>query len=150
MVYHSENPRARYTFPILRVFETRGDLQERNTAYNESHLYFVSKSAQLNPIVRQMNPVHTLTPVSTWSILDIRRKMSIICKSGFWTLSIVYIPIKLQRFGSWIFFRLQVKRKDRIPLVVGPPGWTSLRPGQLNQGAQQLGFLSFPFYLKTG
>jgi hypothetical protein len=32
-----------------------------------------------------------------------------ICKSVFWALSIVYISIKLQRFGSWIFFRLQVE-----------------------------------------
>jgi hypothetical protein len=29
-------------------------------------------------------------------------------KVFFWTLSIVYTSIKL-RFGSWIFFRLQVK-----------------------------------------
>jgi hypothetical protein len=36
-------------------------------------------------------------------------------KAIFWALSIVYILIKLLRFGSWIFFRLQVKRKDRNP-----------------------------------
>jgi hypothetical protein len=30
-------------------------------------------------------------------------------KAVFWTLSIVYISIKFQHFGSWIFFRLQVK-----------------------------------------
>jgi nitrate/nitrite transporter NarK len=32
---------------------------------------------------------------------------TVICKMVFWTLSIVY-SIKL-RFGSWIFFHLQVK-----------------------------------------
>jgi hypothetical protein len=37
------------------------------------------------------------------------------CKSGFLDLSIVYILIEVLRFGSWIFFRLQVKRKDRNP-----------------------------------
>jgi hypothetical protein len=31
-------------------------------------------------------------------------------KAVFWTLPIVCISIKL-RFGSWIFFRLQVKKK---------------------------------------
>jgi hypothetical protein len=31
-------------------------------------------------------------------------------------LSIIYILIKLQRFGSWIFFRLQVKRGRRETL----------------------------------
>jgi hypothetical protein len=52
----------------------------------------------------------------------------IICNSVFfWTLYIVYILIKLLHFGSWIFFRLQVKRKDRT-LAVGPPGWATLRP----------------------
>jgi hypothetical protein len=38
-----------------------------------------------------------------------------ICNSVFFDLSIVCILIKLQRFGSRIFFRLQVKRKDRNP-----------------------------------
>jgi hypothetical protein len=37
-------------------------------------------------------------------------------------LSIVYILIKLPRFGSWIFFRLQVKRGMTETLAVGPPG----------------------------
>jgi hypothetical protein len=35
-------------------------------------------------------------------------------------LSIVYISIKLQRFGSWIFFRLQVKKEGQIPWLLGP------------------------------
>jgi hypothetical protein len=39
-----------------------------------------------------------------------------------WTLSIVYILIKLQRFGSWIFFRLQVNRGEERNLAVGPSG----------------------------
>jgi hypothetical protein len=44
-------------------------------------------------------------------------------KVVFWSLSIVYISIKLQRFGSWIFFHLQVKKKGRTEtLAVGPPG----------------------------
>jgi hypothetical protein len=30
-------------------------------------------------------------------------------------LSTVHISIKLLRFGSWFFFRLQVKRKDSSP-----------------------------------
>jgi hypothetical protein len=40
--------------------------------------------------------------------------------------------MKLQCFGSWIFFRLQVKRKNRNPT-----------------GAQQLGFL-FSFLSEDG
>jgi hypothetical protein len=48
----------------------------------------------------------------------------------FWTMSIVYILIKLQRFGSWIFFHLLVKRGRTETLAVGPPGWASLRPGR--------------------
>jgi hypothetical protein len=39
MVYHSENPRVCYTFAVLRVFDIRGDSQESNPAYNESHPY---------------------------------------------------------------------------------------------------------------
>jgi hypothetical protein len=39
----------------------------------------------------------------------------------FWALSIVYILIKLLRFGSWIFFRLQVKKgEDRNPSCWAP------------------------------
>jgi hypothetical protein len=30
MTYHSQNPRTCYTFPVLRVFDIRGDSQERN------------------------------------------------------------------------------------------------------------------------
>jgi hypothetical protein len=37
-------------------------------------------------------------------------------------LSIVYISIKAQHFGSWIFFRLQVKRKDLPGLRLAQPG----------------------------
>jgi hypothetical protein len=52
----------------------------------------------------------------------------------------VYILIKLH-FGSWIFFHLQVKkRKDKNPA----PGLRLAQPG-----AQQLGLVSFLFYLKT-
>jgi hypothetical protein len=66
-----------------------------------------------------------------------------------WTLSIVYISIKLQRFGSWIFFCLQVKKKGRTKTLVVEPPLDELA-SDLNQGAQQLGFLSFLFfYLKT-
>jgi hypothetical protein len=48
--------------------------------------------------------------------------ISLICKSGFLDLSIVYISIKLQRFGSCIFIRLQVKKGRTETLAVGPPG----------------------------
>jgi hypothetical protein len=41
----------------------------------------------------------------------------LICNSVFFTLSIVYILIQLPRFGSWIFFRLQVKRGLASDLV---------------------------------
>jgi hypothetical protein len=48
---------------------------------------------------------------------DWTKTNKVICKSfSFWTLSIVYISIKSQRFGSWIFFRLQVKRKEPFRL----------------------------------
>jgi hypothetical protein len=63
----------------------------------------------------------------------------LICKSGFWTLSIVCISIKL-RFGSWIFFRLQVKRKDRNP------SWPGLRLAQPGGPTARISVL---FYLKT-
>jgi hypothetical protein len=71
----------------------------------------------------------------------------------FWTMSIVHVSIKLLHFGSWIFFRLQVKRKDKNPICWTCPGLrlaqsggpTDLdrsirgpnRLGQVNQGAQQ-------------
>jgi hypothetical protein len=45
--------------------------------------------------------------------------LGIICESGFWTLSIVYISMKLQRFGSWIFFRLRVKKEGQNPELLG-------------------------------
>jgi hypothetical protein len=54
----------------------------------------------------------------------------IICKSCFldFVHRLYFNKIYyLQRFGSWIFFRLQVKRKERN-LAVGPPGWASLSP----------------------
>jgi hypothetical protein len=61
-----------------------------------------------------------------------------ICNRVFWTLFIVYILIKLLRFGGWIFFRLQVKRKDRNPgLNLAQPGGPTARIPVL------------PFYLKT-
>jgi hypothetical protein len=68
-----------------------------------------------------------------WDLKILYRSVNIrylFCKSGFWTLSIVYISIKLERFGNWIFFRLQV--------AVGPPG------GGPNSYVSVL-----PFYLKT-
>jgi hypothetical protein len=34
-------------------------------------------------------------------------------------LTIVYISIKLQRFGSWIFFRLQVRKEGQKPWLLG-------------------------------
>jgi hypothetical protein len=42
--------------------------------------------------------------------------------SVFWTLFIVCVSIKLQRFESWISFRLRVKRKSlgTHPYVLGP------------------------------
>jgi hypothetical protein len=43
----------------------------------------------------------------------------IICNSVFWYFSIVYISIKL-RFGSWIFFRLQIKKEGQKPQLLGP------------------------------
>jgi hypothetical protein len=46
----------------------------------------------------------------------------------FCTLSIVHILIKLLHFGSWIFFRLQVKRGRTETLVVGP-GLRLAQPG---------------------
>jgi hypothetical protein len=36
-------------------------------------------------------------------------------KNFFFTLSIVYISIKLQHFVSWIFFRLQVEKEGQKP-----------------------------------
>jgi hypothetical protein len=33
-----------YTFPVLRVLNIRGDSQERDPAYNESHLHSVYMS----------------------------------------------------------------------------------------------------------
>jgi hypothetical protein len=57
------------------------------------------------------------------SIKIVGRTFYLICKSVFWTMSIVCVSIKLQRFGSWIFFRLQVKRKDRNPCCCAP--WLS-------------------------
>jgi hypothetical protein len=68
-----------------------------------------------------------------------------ICNSDFWTSFIVYISIELQRFGSWIFFRLQVKKEGQKPLL-GPLVELA---SDLTEGAQQLGFLSFLFYLNT-
>jgi hypothetical protein len=49
MVCHSENTRACYTFPVLRVFDTRVDQQERSPACNESRLYSVLLFCFLNP-----------------------------------------------------------------------------------------------------
>jgi hypothetical protein len=49
-------------------------------------------------------------------------------------LSIVHISIKLQRFRSWVFFRLQVKKED---LGLAKPGFPSAE------------VFSFLFYLKT-
>jgi hypothetical protein len=66
----------------------------------------------------------------------------------FWTLSIVYISIK-SRFGSWIFFRLQVKKEGPKSQLLGPLVELASDLDQLSQGAQQLRFLSFLFYLKT-
>jgi hypothetical protein len=43
MVHHSENTRT-HAFPVLRVFDTHGDSQERKPAYNESHLHPVQIS----------------------------------------------------------------------------------------------------------
>jgi hypothetical protein len=59
-------------------------------------------------------------------------------KAVFWTVSIAYISIKiLQSFGSWIFFRLKVKRKDRPGLRLAQSGGPTARVSVL------------PFYLKT-
>jgi hypothetical protein len=53
----------------------------------------------------------------------------------------------LQRFGNWIFFRLQVKKTGRTETVaVGPPGWASLRP---QPGGPTARVSALPFYLKT-
>jgi hypothetical protein len=58
-------------------------------------------------------------------------------KAVFWTLSIVYISIKLQRFGSWILFRLQVKKKGGAEtLAVGPPGLASIGPEHPSNATQ--------------
>jgi hypothetical protein len=54
--------------------------------------------------------------------------------------------MKLQHFGRWIFFRLQVKRKWIETLLVGAPGSARLMAvRQLSQTAQQIGLLSFSF-----
>jgi hypothetical protein len=42
------------------------------------------------------------------------------CKNCFFNF--VYISIKLQHFGSWIFFRLKVKKGRTETQAVGPPG----------------------------
>jgi hypothetical protein len=39
-------------------------------------------------------------------------------KVVFWNSSIIYISIKLQRFRSWVFFRLQVKKERTETLAV--------------------------------
>lgn len=41
-------------------------------------------------------------------------------KEAVWTLSTVYAPITLQRFGKWTFLRLQVKRNRTEILLLGP------------------------------
>jgi hypothetical protein len=51
--------------------------------------------------------------------LDKKKICSLSVKVFFWTLSIVYISIKL-RFGSWIFFRFQVKKEGQKPSLLGP------------------------------
>jgi hypothetical protein len=63
----------------------------------------------------------------------------------FWTLSIVHILIKLLRFGSWIFFRLRVKRGRTETLAVGLPGWASLNKITTFRKLDQLEFLFSPF-----
>jgi hypothetical protein len=63
----------------------------------------------------------------------------------FWTLSIVYILIKLLRFGSWIFFRLEVKKGRTETVAVGPG--SGLRLAQPGGPAARVYVL--PFYLKT-
>jgi hypothetical protein len=49
-----------------------------------------------------------------WYLNEVYRVLTMVRhnlqKAVFWTLSIVCILIKPQRFGSWIFFRLQVKK----------------------------------------
>jgi hypothetical protein len=40
-------------------------------------------------------------------------------KAVFWTFSIICISIKFQCFESWIFFRLQVKRKRQKTYLMG-------------------------------
>jgi hypothetical protein len=102
-------------------------------------------------------------PCSLFSISFMYKKYNFVCiwmrselkSTGFWWWCViicnsillgivrVYILIKLLRFGSWIFLRLQVKRGR-----TETPGWASLRPA--NQGAQQLGFLSSPFLPEDG
>jgi hypothetical protein len=71
-------------------------------------------------------------------------------KAVFWTLSIVHISIKLQRFGSWIFFRLQVKRKDRNPSCWAPWLSSDLEGLRLAQpGGPTARDSVLPLYLKT-
>jgi hypothetical protein len=64
--------------------------------------------------------------VSQCNLKKLQKQVEIIshvlCKIVFWTLFIVYISIKLQHFGSWIFFCLQVKKRRTETLAVGPPG----------------------------
>jgi hypothetical protein len=65
LVYHSENQRVCYAFPVLRVFDVRGDSQERKPAYNRSHLYY--------PVPFFRHHSH----VSYWLVMVIK-----ICKSS--------------------------------------------------------------------
>jgi hypothetical protein len=67
----------------------------------------------------------------------------IICNSVFFYFVHRLYFIKFLRFGSWIFFRLQVKKKGERSetLAVGPPGWASLRPRP-----QSWGFCSSSFF----
>jgi hypothetical protein len=46
------------------------------------------------------------------------KTLNLSVKVVFWTLSIAYISIKL-RFGSWIFFCLQVKKEGQKHLLLG-------------------------------
>jgi hypothetical protein len=69
-------------------------------------------------------------PAIGWS----RNKVSLVYnlqKCFFFTLSIVYISIRITTFRNLYLFPSSGKERKEETLAVGPPGWARLRPGQL-------------------
>jgi hypothetical protein len=78
--------------------------------------------------------------------VSLNSSMVIFCESVSFTLSIVYILIKLSLW-SWSFFHLKAKKK-RAEILVEQASDLDLE--QLNQRTQQLWSLSLPFLPEEG